>query len=60
MATRTAKAQSLATSIRRAYDRAGRPPPNINSSTLTLQQVEREAASLQVTPESLLLKEPVG
>lgn len=60
MATRIAKAQRLVTSIGRAYDRARRPSPTINPATLTLQQVEAHAASLNVTPESLLLSEPVG
>lgn len=60
MATRIVKAQRLATTIERAYDRARRPSPTLNPRTLTLQQVEAHAASLNVTPESLLLKEPVG
>lgn len=54
------KARRLTSRIGRLRRRAGLHPSNLNPRTLTLQQVEAHAASLHVTPESLLIKEPVG
>lgn len=53
MATR-AKAQRLITRIDRARANAGLPPATLTPETLTLQQVEAQADSLHITPESLL------
>jgi hypothetical protein len=54
MATR-AKAQRLTTRIEDARRDAGLAPHPLNPDTLTLQQVESQADSLRVAPESLLI-----
>jgi hypothetical protein len=55
MATR-AKAQRLTTRIQKARDDAGLASEPLTPETLTLQQVEAQADSLNLTPESLLME----
>jgi hypothetical protein len=53
---RRAKAQRLIQRINAARTVAGQDPISTTPDTLTLQQVEAEADSLHITPESLLIE----